>query len=128
MSTVEIPAGLKELLQGYTVEVLRRRPPDLVEFAVQHFTRLLEGQRTDQRAKKRSAKPARKGVTFETKSNKPNKDDEEEEEDTVSECYYIILCLFSTPNERCNLIIQTPKLHSVNITQRKRRNCPQTEI
>lgn len=77
---------MKELLQGYTVEVLRRRPQDLVEFAVQHFTRLLEGQRKDQRAKKRSAKPARKGVTFETKSNKPNKDNEEEEEDTVSEC------------------------------------------
>uniref|UniRef100_A0AAX7UEY7 cAMP-dependent protein kinase type II-alpha regulatory subunit n=1 Tax=Astatotilapia calliptera TaxID=8154 RepID=A0AAX7UEY7_ASTCA len=42
MSTVEIPAGLKELLQGYTVEVLRRRPPNLAEFAVQHFTRILE--------------------------------------------------------------------------------------
>lgn len=88
MSAVEIPAGLKELLQGYTVEVLRRRPPDLVEFAVQHFTRILEGQRNDQKAKKRSAKPKRKGVTFEANSNKPNKDneEEEEEEDTVSEC------------------------------------------
>nr|XP_046239702.1 protein kinase, cAMP-dependent, regulatory, type II, alpha, B isoform X1 [Scatophagus argus] len=83
MSTVEIPAGLKELLQGYTVEVLRRRPPDLVEFAVHHFTKILESQRNDHRAKKHSAKPAKKGVTFETKSNKPNKDDEEEEEDTV---------------------------------------------
>ncbi|XP_070815724.1 cAMP-dependent protein kinase type II-alpha regulatory subunit-like isoform X2 [Chaetodon trifascialis] len=80
-STVEIPTGLKELLQGYTVEVLRRRPPDLVEFAVQHFTRILEGQKNDQRAKKRSAKPKRKGVTFETKSNKANKDDDEEEEE-----------------------------------------------
>ncbi|XP_028431092.1 protein kinase, cAMP-dependent, regulatory, type II, alpha, B isoform X3 [Perca flavescens] len=84
MSNVEIPAGLKELLQGYTVEVLRRRPPNLVEFAVQHFTQVLQGQRNDQRAKKHSAKPACKGVTFETKSNKPKKDDEEEEEeDTV---------------------------------------------
>ncbi|XP_075966763.1 cAMP-dependent protein kinase type II-alpha regulatory subunit-like isoform X2 [Anarhichas minor] len=83
---VEIPAGLKELLQGYTVEVLRREPPDLVEFAVQHFTRILEGQRNDQGAKKHSARPARKGVTFDTKSNKPKKVEEEEEgeeEDTV---------------------------------------------
>lgn len=97
---------MKELLQGYTVEVLRCRPPDLVEFAVQHFTQILEGQRNDQRAKKRNAKTARKGVTFETKSNKPNKDKEEEEdEDTVGEYYYIILSLFSAPcstNERCN--------------------------
>ncbi|XP_045931767.1 protein kinase, cAMP-dependent, regulatory, type II, alpha, B isoform X2 [Micropterus dolomieu] len=81
MSAVEIPAGLKELLQGYTVEVLRRRPPDLVEFALQHFTQILESQKNDQRAKKRSARPARKGVTFETKSDKPNKDEEEEDED-----------------------------------------------
>uniref|UniRef100_A0A3Q3XCK5 cAMP-dependent protein kinase type II-alpha regulatory subunit n=1 Tax=Mola mola TaxID=94237 RepID=A0A3Q3XCK5_MOLML len=82
MSAVEIPVGLRELLQGYTVEVLRRRPPDLVEFAVQHFTQILEGQRREQRAKKSSAKPAKKGVTFEPKSNQPDKDDEEEE-DTV---------------------------------------------
>uniref|UniRef100_A0AAQ5YKA3 cAMP-dependent protein kinase type II regulatory subunit n=1 Tax=Amphiprion ocellaris TaxID=80972 RepID=A0AAQ5YKA3_AMPOC len=81
MSTIEIPAGLRELLQGYTVEVLRRRPPNLVEFAVQHFTQILESQRNQQRAKKRSNRPARKGVTFETKSDKPNKDDEEEEEE-----------------------------------------------
>ena len=95
MSTVEIPAGLKELLQGYTVEVLRHRPPDLIEFAVQHFTKILENQRNEQKAKKRSARPARKGVTFETKSNKPNKEEEEEEEeDTVSECFYIVLFVF----------------------------------
>uniref|UniRef100_A0A3Q1EX94 cAMP-dependent protein kinase type II regulatory subunit n=1 Tax=Acanthochromis polyacanthus TaxID=80966 RepID=A0A3Q1EX94_9TELE len=49
MSAVEIPAGLRELLQGYTVEVLRRRPPNLVEFAVQHFTQILESQRNEQR-------------------------------------------------------------------------------
>lgn len=122
MGNVEIPAGLKELLQGYTVEVLHRGPPDLVEFAVQHFTRLLEGQRNDQRAKKRSAKSARKGVTFETKSNKPKKDDEEEEEeeeeDTVSEYYYIILCLFSascSPKERFNF----KKCHFVDVSNPK---------
>ncbi|KAK2862108.1 hypothetical protein Q5P01_001641 [Channa striata] len=79
MSNVEIPAGLKELLQGYTVEVLRQKPPNLVEFAVQHFTQILENQRNDQRAKKSSVKSAKKGVTFET--NKAPKDDEEEEED-----------------------------------------------
>lgn len=86
MSNIEIPAGLKELLQVYTVEVLRRRPPDLVEFAVQHFTRILESQRKEQLARKHSAK--RKGVTFETKSDNPTKDDEEEEdeeEEIVSE-------------------------------------------
>ncbi|XP_072136388.1 protein kinase, cAMP-dependent, regulatory, type II, alpha A isoform X3 [Mobula birostris] len=39
---IEIPPGLTDLLQGYTVEVLRHRPADLVEFAIQYFTRLKE--------------------------------------------------------------------------------------
>lgn len=95
MGAVEIPVGLKELLQGYTVEVLRRRPPDLVEFAVQHFTQVLEGQRKNPKAKRPSARLARKGVTFETKANKPDKDEEEEEEEeTESECCRIFcVCL-----------------------------------
>ncbi|XP_053172626.1 protein kinase, cAMP-dependent, regulatory, type II, alpha, B isoform X4 [Scomber japonicus] len=84
MSNIEIPAGLKELLQVYTVEVLRRRPPDLVEFAVQHFTRILESQRKEQLARKHSGK--RKGVTFETKSDNSTKDDEEEEDEEEEIC------------------------------------------
>ncbi|XP_029575918.1 cAMP-dependent protein kinase type II-alpha regulatory subunit isoform X1 [Salmo trutta] len=45
--SIEIPVGLTELLQGYTVEVLRQRPPDLVEFAVQYFTRLRDTRSED---------------------------------------------------------------------------------
>ncbi|XP_025231925.1 cAMP-dependent protein kinase type II-alpha regulatory subunit isoform X3 [Macaca mulatta] len=44
MSHIQIPPGLTELLQGYTVEVLRQQPPDLVEFAVDYFTRLREAR------------------------------------------------------------------------------------
>ncbi|XP_058144600.1 cAMP-dependent protein kinase type II-alpha regulatory subunit [Dasypus novemcinctus] len=44
MSHIQIPPGLTELLQGYTVEVLRRQPPDLVEFAVDYFSRLREAR------------------------------------------------------------------------------------
>uniref|UniRef100_A0A8C2RKE8 cAMP-dependent protein kinase type II-alpha regulatory subunit n=1 Tax=Capra hircus TaxID=9925 RepID=A0A8C2RKE8_CAPHI len=44
MSHIQIPPGLTELLQGYTVEVLRQRPPDLVDFAVDYFTRLREAR------------------------------------------------------------------------------------
>ncbi|ELK15076.1 cAMP-dependent protein kinase type II-alpha regulatory subunit [Pteropus alecto] len=44
MSHIQIPRGLTELLQGYTVEVLRRQPPDLVDFAVDYFTRLREAR------------------------------------------------------------------------------------
>lgn len=44
MSHIQIPPGLTELLQGYTVEVLRQQPPDLVDFAVNYFTRLREAR------------------------------------------------------------------------------------
>lgn len=82
MSNAEIPAGLKELLQAYTVEVLRHKPADLVEFAVQHFTQILERQRNNQQTKKLSFRSAKKGVTFETNSKQSKEN--EEEEDTVS--------------------------------------------
>ncbi|XP_076985510.1 cAMP-dependent protein kinase type II-alpha regulatory subunit isoform X2 [Tamandua tetradactyla] len=44
MSHIQIPPGLTELLQGYTVEVLRQQPPDLIDFAVDYFTRLREAR------------------------------------------------------------------------------------
>lgn len=44
MSHIQIPPGLTELLQGYTVEVLRQQPPDLLDFAVEYFTRLREAR------------------------------------------------------------------------------------
>lgn len=40
--SISIPAGLTELLQGFTVEVLRSQPADLLEFALQYFGRLKE--------------------------------------------------------------------------------------
>ncbi|XP_077384548.1 protein kinase, cAMP-dependent, regulatory, type II, alpha, B isoform X2 [Festucalex cinctus] len=83
MSNSEIPAGLKELLQGYTVQVLRNRPPDLVEFAVQHFAQTLQNRKNDQPAKKRGGKAGRKGVTFATNSDESAQDDGEEEEKPV---------------------------------------------
>uniref|UniRef100_A0A6I8NK71 Protein kinase cAMP-dependent type II regulatory subunit beta n=1 Tax=Ornithorhynchus anatinus TaxID=9258 RepID=A0A6I8NK71_ORNAN len=43
--SIEIPAGLTELLQGFTVEVLRHQPGDLLDFALQHFTRLRQESR-----------------------------------------------------------------------------------
>ncbi|XP_061679016.1 cAMP-dependent protein kinase type II-beta regulatory subunit isoform X1 [Syngnathoides biaculeatus] len=40
--SIEIPAGLTELLQRFTVEVLRNQPGDLLDFALQYFSRLHE--------------------------------------------------------------------------------------
>ncbi|KAJ1161335.1 hypothetical protein NDU88_001822 [Pleurodeles waltl] len=43
--SIEIPAGLTELLQSFTVEVLRSQPGDLLDFALQYFTELRERER-----------------------------------------------------------------------------------
>ncbi|XP_066489484.1 cAMP-dependent protein kinase type II-beta regulatory subunit [Tiliqua scincoides] len=38
--SIPVPEGLTELLQGFTVEVLRSQPGDLLDFALQYFGRL----------------------------------------------------------------------------------------
>ncbi|KAJ8384175.1 hypothetical protein AAFF_G00207930 [Aldrovandia affinis] len=81
--SIEIPAGLTDLLQGYTVEVLRQRPPDLVEFAVLYFTRLRENRTQDGAESGTAAKCGGKGVMFdgEPMQTESNGDDDEDEDD-----------------------------------------------
>jgi len=88
--SIEIPVGLTELLQGYTVEVLRQRPSDLVEFAVQYFTRLRDNRSQDGAGA--GVKPG-KGVMFDgepmqTESNGED-DDEDDDEDSDFERKWI---------------------------------------
>lgn len=40
MMSVPVPAGLQDLLKGFTVEVLKRQPENLLDFAVVYFTEL----------------------------------------------------------------------------------------
>ena len=77
MSPVEIPLGLKELLHGYTVEVLRLKPADLVEFAVQHFTRIQESQGKEAQAQEGVVRTSRSRVSFRTHPDVGVKDEEE---------------------------------------------------
>uniref|UniRef100_UPI003AAABBF8 protein kinase, cAMP-dependent, regulatory, type II, alpha A isoform X4 n=1 Tax=Centroberyx gerrardi TaxID=166262 RepID=UPI003AAABBF8 len=79
MSHIEIPVGLTELLQGYTVEVLRQRPSDLVDFAVQYFTRLRDTRSQDGAGA--GSKPG-KGVMFdgEPMQTESNGDDDEDDD------------------------------------------------
>ncbi|KAM4722014.1 cAMP-dependent protein kinase type II-alpha regulatory subunit [Rhinophrynus dorsalis] len=85
--SIEIPPGLTDLLQGYTVEVLRQRPPDLLEFAVQYFTRLKENRVQDgagAAAHRPCASPRVvnfDGEPMQTESNGEEEEDEEEEDD-----------------------------------------------
>ncbi|XP_053324874.1 cAMP-dependent protein kinase type II-alpha regulatory subunit [Spea bombifrons] len=81
--SIEIPPGLTDLLQGYTVEVLRQRPPDLLEFAVQYFTRLKEKRLQDGAGAASPLRPATRAVNFdgEPMQTEPNGDEEDEDEE-----------------------------------------------
>uniref|UniRef100_A0A8C2I8L2 cAMP-dependent protein kinase type II regulatory subunit n=1 Tax=Cyprinus carpio TaxID=7962 RepID=A0A8C2I8L2_CYPCA len=81
--SVEVPAGLSELLKGYTLEVLKRRPADLLEFSVQYFT-LLREQRSSTRASS-SRSPVTRGVAFDQDSAPTDSSEEEEEEQRQEE-------------------------------------------
>lgn len=79
--SIEIPVGLTELLQGYTVEVLRQRPTDLVEFAIQYFTRLRDTRNQDGAG---AAVKLGKGVMFdgEAMQTESNGDEDDDDEDS----------------------------------------------
>lgn len=76
--SIEIPVGLTELLQGYTVEVLRQRPSDLVDFAVQYFTRLRDTRSQD--GASASGKTG-KGVMFDGEPMQTESNGEDDEDD-----------------------------------------------
>ncbi|XP_058617769.1 protein kinase, cAMP-dependent, regulatory, type II, alpha, B isoform X2 [Onychostoma macrolepis] len=73
--SASVPAGLTELLKGYTLEVLRRRPADLLEFAVLYFTRLREQRSSSRRS------PVTRGEAFDRSSSGDGEEEEEEEEE-----------------------------------------------
>lgn len=52
----EIPDGLTDLLQDFTVAVLKERPPDLVKFAAEYFNKLNEKKSDDQNERGRGVR------------------------------------------------------------------------
>ena len=67
----EIPNGLTDLLQDFTVAVLKERPPDLVKFAADYFNKLNEKKNEEQVEKGR-------GVRF--AESEPMQTDESDDE------------------------------------------------
>ncbi|XP_068601388.1 protein kinase, cAMP-dependent, regulatory, type II, alpha A [Brachionichthys hirsutus] len=77
--SIEIPVGLTELLQGYTVEVLRQRPSDLVDFAVQYFTRLRDSRSQDGAS---GGGKTGKGVMFDGEPMQTDSNGEDDDDDS----------------------------------------------
>ncbi|KAM7083007.1 sperm surface protein Sp17 isoform X1 [Ciconia boyciana] len=88
-TTVRLPAGFRNLLEGLALEVLRAQPTDVVAFAAQHFQTLLQQREAG------SADPAAWGARLEDELlaqplfQEPEKDEEkadkEKEEDKAGE-------------------------------------------
>jgi cAMP-dependent protein kinase regulator len=70
----EIPDGLTDLLQDFTVAVLKERPPDLVKFAAEYFNKLNDKKSDDQNEKGR-------GVRF--AESEPMQTDESDDEPMI---------------------------------------------
>jgi cAMP-dependent protein kinase regulator len=75
----QIPEGLTDLLQDFTIEVLRKRPSDLIAFAAQYFDDLLE-KRASENNRGLLEKLANSNHT-----NSNDNDNEEEDDDEMGE-------------------------------------------
>jgi len=72
---LEIPPGLTDLLQDFTVVVLREKPDDIVEFAANYFMKLKLKERREKDGSKK------KGVGFINESNGKGSDDDEDDDE-----------------------------------------------
>uniref|UniRef100_A0A671K5F9 cAMP-dependent protein kinase type II regulatory subunit n=1 Tax=Sinocyclocheilus anshuiensis TaxID=1608454 RepID=A0A671K5F9_9TELE len=97
--SIEIPEGLTELLQSFTVEVLRNQPGDLLEFALQYFTRLKENESRGSAFgnEHNSAARAGKAVNFIEEAmqiDSENGEDEDDDEEFVGNAFVraCVLC------------------------------------
>jgi len=79
----QIPNGLTDLLQDFTVEVLRKRPADLVVFAAQYFEELLEKRGNANNLILNNNKLAQ--VNNSNINNKNDNNDDEEEDDEMGD-------------------------------------------
>ncbi|XP_038834182.1 cAMP-dependent protein kinase type II-beta regulatory subunit-like isoform X2 [Salvelinus namaycush] len=87
--SIEIPDGLTELLQSFTVEVLRNQPGDLLDFALQYFIQLKENQRGSAFDNARNSANGRPGgnvssgraVNFAEEAMQIDSENEEEDDD-----------------------------------------------
>lgn len=90
--SIEIPEGLTELLQSFTVEVLRNQPRDLLEFALQYFTQLKEDQSKEAPLgnEQNSAPRSGKAVNFIDEAmqidSENGEEDDDDDEDFIGRC------------------------------------------
>ncbi|KAL5015494.1 hypothetical protein ScPMuIL_009764 [Solemya velum] len=71
----EIPPGLTDLLQDFTVAVLKDRPDDLIRFAAEYFNKLNTNRDDIEKSDKH------RGVRFSSPANEPMQTEQEDDDD-----------------------------------------------
>lgn len=106
--SIEIPEGLTELLQSFTVEVLRNQPRDLLEFALQYFTQLKDSETkeasfaNDQISAPRSGKAVTfidEAMQIDSENGEEEDDDDEEFLGRAEDVQYV--CMAANVYEQC---------------------------
>lgn len=77
---LEIPPGLSDLLQDFTVHVLREKPDDIVDFAANYFMKL---KVKEKRSKDGNKSKKSKGVSFQSEENGDKEDDDDFSDDEM---------------------------------------------
>ncbi|XP_053175610.1 endoplasmin-like isoform X1 [Scomber japonicus] len=97
--SIEIPEGLTELLQSFTVEVLRNQPRDLLEFALQYFTQLKDSETKEASFgnDQNSAPRPGKAVNFIDEAMQIDSENGEEEDDDDEE--FVVCAEAFNPDE-----------------------------
>lgn len=114
--SIEIPVGLTELLQGYTVEVLRQRPSDLVDFAVQYFTRL-----RDTRSQDGASGKTGKGVMFDGEPMQTESNGEDDEDDDSDFERKLMFCCYDCQLFHCTCVSEIGQNERVCVLGVERR-------
>ncbi|XP_069621169.1 cAMP-dependent protein kinase type II-beta regulatory subunit [Ranitomeya imitator] len=99
--SIEIPEGLTELLQRFTVEVLRTQPEDLLEFALQYFTQLKESQSQGAALSHGADFRHLKGVNFAEEPMQTDSENGDEEDDDEEEFVAPVISRFSRRASVC---------------------------
>lgn len=93
--SIEIPEGLTELLQSFTVEVLRSQPRDLLDFALRYFTQLKDSENKEASGNEQNSAPRSKAVNFIDEAMQIDSENGEEEDDDEEEFTGVLMMSLS---------------------------------
>jgi len=116
---IQIPPGLSELMQDFTVVALKERPSDIVEFAADYFTKLKDSKKQYGNA---ASKGGGKGVKFAGNEESDSDSDSEPEPPKSRYARRQSVCAEAYNPDDDDSDDDQPIIHPKTDTQRKRLN------